>query len=149
LYIGENIKSTDLIKLNFFKDPEGKFHCPITYKVFTDFTHIVAIKTSGNVYAWEAIENLNVKPKQWNDLVTGEAFTRSDIITLQDPNDHSKQVTVDYYHIRKGLTPGSKNEDNDPIKNITLTSTSEKIFREIREKERVELLQKQKEEENH
>jgi len=144
---GETLKSSDLIKLNFFKNQEGKFHCPITYKVYTDFTHIVAIKPSGNVYAWEAIENLNIKPKHWNDLVTGELFSRTDIITLQDPNDNSKQVTISYYHIRKGLTPGSKNDDNDPVKNITLTSTSEKIFREIREKERVELLQKQKEEE--
>jgi len=107
----------------------------------------VAIKTSGNVYAWEAIENLNVKPKHWNDLVTGEPFTRHDILALQDPNDNSKQVTISYYHIRKGLTPGSKTDDLDPVKNITLTSTSEKIFREIREKERADLLQKQKEEE--
>jgi len=107
----------------------------------------VAIKTSGNVYAWESLENLNIKPKHWNDLVTGEPFTRTDIITLQDPNDNSKQVTVSYYHIRKGLTPGSKNDDTDPVKNITLTSTSERIFKELREKDRVELLQKQKEEE--
>jgi len=144
---GETLKSEDLIKLNFYKNQEGKFHCPITYKVYTDFTHIVAIRNTGNVYAYEAIDNLNIRPKHWNDLVTGEAFTKSDIINLQDPNDNSKQVAVSYYHIRKGLTPGSKAEDLDPIKNITLTSTSEKVFREIREKERVELMIKQKEEE--
>ena len=32
-------------------------------QVFTDSTHIVAIKPSGNVYCWEAIHELNIKPR--------------------------------------------------------------------------------------
>lgn len=28
----------------------GKYHCPVTYKVFNANTNIVAIKTTGNVY---------------------------------------------------------------------------------------------------
>lgn len=30
-----------------------KYHCPVLYTVFTNNTHIVAIRTTGNVYAYE------------------------------------------------------------------------------------------------
>lgn len=52
-------------------------------QVFTDHTHIVAVKTTGNVYAWDAVEQLCVKPKNWKDLLTDEPFTRKDIIHIQ------------------------------------------------------------------
>jgi len=47
--------------------------------------------------------------------------------------------------VLKGLTPGTQHEDNNPLKNITLTSTSERIFKEIREKEKSEAIKKKKE----
>jgi len=53
--------------------------------VFTEHTHIVAVRPSGNVYAWDAVEQLNIKPKNWKDLLTDEPFVRRDIIHLQDP----------------------------------------------------------------
>ncbi len=31
----------------------GKYHCPVTYKVFNENTHIVAVRTTGNVYSME------------------------------------------------------------------------------------------------
>ncbi|KAK2507031.1 hypothetical protein MC885_013266 [Smutsia gigantea] len=31
----------------------GKYHCPVLFAVFTNSTHIVAIRTTGNVYAYE------------------------------------------------------------------------------------------------
>lgn len=46
-------------------------------------THIVAVRTSGNVFCWEAIQELNVKTKCWKDLLTEEPFTRKDIIQIQ------------------------------------------------------------------
>lgn len=46
-------------------------------------THIVAVRTSGNVFCWEAIQELNVKTKSWKDLLTEEPFTRKDIIQIQ------------------------------------------------------------------
>lgn len=121
---------------------EGMYSCPVTGKVFTEHTHIAAVKTTGNVYAYEAVggvcftlsssnfaamyrhyagsvidrqahstkaalyvqtatyacaqflliayssmqlEELNIKPKNWKDLLTDEPFTRKDIIHLQDP----------------------------------------------------------------
>jgi len=60
-----------------------EYHCPVTFKVFSDHTHIVAIKTTGNVYAYEAVDRLNIKAKHWKDLLSDEPFTRKDIITIQ------------------------------------------------------------------
>lgn len=31
----------------------GKYHCPVLFTVFTNNTHIVAIRTTGNVYTYE------------------------------------------------------------------------------------------------
>lgn len=33
----------------------GEFHCPVLNKVFTEFTHIVAVKTTGNVFCYEVL----------------------------------------------------------------------------------------------
>jgi hypothetical protein len=31
----------------------GEYHCPVLNKVFTEFTHIVSVKTTGNVFCYE------------------------------------------------------------------------------------------------
>uniref|UniRef100_A0A8C9FC74 RING-type E3 ubiquitin-protein ligase PPIL2 n=1 Tax=Pavo cristatus TaxID=9049 RepID=A0A8C9FC74_PAVCR len=80
---GEKLDAKSLIKLNFAKNSEGKYHCPVLFTVFTNNSHIVAIKTTGNVFAYEAVEQLNIKPKCYKDLLTDEPFTRQDIVTLQ------------------------------------------------------------------
>lgn len=53
---------SELIKLNFFKNEQGEYHCPVTYKTFTDHTHIIAIRETGNVYSYEAYLQLNKEP---------------------------------------------------------------------------------------
>ena len=58
------------------QNSEGEYECPVLNKVFTDSTHIVAVKTSGNVYCYQAIDELCIKPKNWKDLITDEKFTR-------------------------------------------------------------------------
>ena len=73
----------DIIRLVFHKNEEGKYFCPVTMKTLTDLSHVAAIRVTGNVFSMEAIERLNVKPKNWKDLLTDEPFTRSDIIVLQ------------------------------------------------------------------
>lgn len=35
------------------------------------------------MYSWEAVEELNVKAKNWKDLLNDTPFTRADIITIQ------------------------------------------------------------------
>ncbi len=52
---GEPLGLKDLIHLNWHKNAEGQYDCPVSGKVFTDHTHIVAIRTSGNVYAYESV----------------------------------------------------------------------------------------------
>ncbi|KAG8146292.1 putative Peptidyl-prolyl cis-trans isomerase-like 2-like protein, partial [Naja naja] len=61
----------------------GKYHCPVLFTVFTNNSHIVAIKTTGNVFGFEAVEQLNIKTKTFKDLLSDEPFSRQDIITLQ------------------------------------------------------------------
>jgi peptidyl-prolyl cis-trans isomerase-like protein 2 len=71
--------------------------------VFTENTHIVAIKATGNVYAYDTIERLNIKVKHWKDLMNDEPFKRRDIIPLQDPNDLSLRNLSKFHHIEKNL----------------------------------------------
>ena len=33
--------------------------------MFTESTHIVAVKPSGNVYCYQAVDELNIKTKSW------------------------------------------------------------------------------------
>lgn len=79
----EPLTSGDLISLNFIKNEEGKYIDPVTFKVLTPSTNIVCIRNSGNVYSRETIDELNIKAKNWADLVTGEKFSIKDLITLQ------------------------------------------------------------------
>eukprot|EP00658_Telonema_sp_P-2_P046991 TRINITY_DN3541_c0_g1_i2.p1 TRINITY_DN3541_c0_g1~~TRINITY_DN3541_c0_g1_i2.p1 ORF type:complete len:577 (-),score=176.64 TRINITY_DN3541_c0_g1_i2:373-2103(-) len=83
---GEKMGSKDITKLTFHKDNEGNYCCPSTYKLFNEHTHIVTIKTTGNVYSMDAIQELCIKPKNWRDLVDDSPFVRSDLIDLQDPH---------------------------------------------------------------
>lgn len=81
---GETLASVDeLVSLNFKKNDDGEFIDPVTFKIFTPSTLIVALKTSGNVFSWETVQKLNIEPKHWRDLVTDDKFSRSDIITIQ------------------------------------------------------------------
>lgn len=66
-----------MIALNFHKNAEGQFACPITGKVFTEHTRIVAIKTTGNVYAWDAIQTLCIATKSFKDLLTDAPFLKT------------------------------------------------------------------------
>eukprot|EP00897_Mesotaenium_endlicherianum_P010290 jgi/Mesen1/928/ME000118S00109 len=50
---GKPLCVADLFKLNFSKNAEGEFQCPVLGKVFTEFTHIVAVRPTGNVFCYE------------------------------------------------------------------------------------------------
>ncbi|VDQ02276.1 unnamed protein product [Trichobilharzia regenti] len=86
---GKKMKMSELIKLNFHRNSDGKFHCPVTFKVFNANTHIVAIKPTGNVYSNNLL-----------DLLTSEAFTKDDIITIQDPTQLEKFNISAFYHVK-------------------------------------------------
>lgn len=61
----QKLEAKSLIKLQFTKNSDGKYHCPVLFKVFNENSHIVAIKTSGNVFSYEAVEQLNFKAKNF------------------------------------------------------------------------------------
>lgn len=115
---GSPLKSADLIKLNFAKNDDGEYVDPVTYKVFTDNTHIVALKNTGNVFAYDTIERLNIKAKNWKDLVTDEDFSRKDIATLQDPQNIESRNISSFKYKQDGetaLTPDQEAERNATV----------------------------------
>ncbi len=113
---GAPLQKRDLIKLNFARnaesdsrgaglsDDKGDLVDPVTYKVFTDNTHIVAIRhgTYANVFAWDTVERMNIKPKMWQDLLNDEPFTRADIITLQDPHNAASRNLDQFKYLKDG-----------------------------------------------
>ena len=97
---GEKLEAKQLIKINFHRNAKDEIHCPITFKVMTESSHIVAIRPSGNVYSYDAIERLNLKTNNFNDLLTNEPFTRQDIVTIQDPKDLNKFNIQSFAHLK-------------------------------------------------
>lgn len=133
---GAALELKDLTKLTFHKNADGEYECPVLNKTFTDSTHIVAVKTSGNVFCYQAIDELNVKPKFWRDLLTDEKFTRKDLITIQDPMHLEGRILDTFEHVRKGheIPPGDGARENgadggDPNSNINAKAMSADIKR--------------------
>ncbi|CAK7218865.1 cyclophilin peptidyl-prolyl cis-trans isomerase Cyp8 [Sporothrix curviconia] len=104
---GAPLKASDLIRLNFARnDADGSHDLidPVTFKVFSDNTHIVAVRhgTYANVFAWDTIERMNIKPKMWRDLVDDVEFSRKDIITLQDPQNMAGRDMSQFQYVKDG-----------------------------------------------
>ena len=91
---GGPLAASDLTKLTFHKNGEGKYHCPVLFKVFNSHSHIVAVKTTGNVYSYEAVKELNMKTKNMKDLLDSTPFTKADLITIQAAGPHHTVYVV-------------------------------------------------------
>uniref|UniRef100_A0A8C2GY71 RING-type E3 ubiquitin-protein ligase PPIL2 n=1 Tax=Cyprinus carpio TaxID=7962 RepID=A0A8C2GY71_CYPCA len=103
----------------------GEYHCPVLYTVFTNNSHIVANKVTGNVFSYEAVEQLNIKTKSYKDLLTDEPFTRQDLITLQDPTNLDKFNVSDFFHVKnnmKVLDPDEEKAKQDPSYHLKSTN---------------------------
>ncbi|KAL1919505.1 uncharacterized protein VTP21DRAFT_2198 [Calcarisporiella thermophila] len=134
---GQKLSAKSLTKLHFSKNANGEYHCPITFRVFTDHTAITAVRTTGNVYAQDAIDKLNIKPKHWRDLLNDEPFTRKDLIILQDPNDLRLRNLQQFYHLKHNLRVLSEEEEKaraDPLYNINTRGTTGRVLAELSEK---------------
>lgn len=92
----EPLAPADLFALHYSKKASGEIHDPITFKPFSEHSHIVAIATTGNVYLAESIKGgkdllADVKYKK---CVVSYSFRvqpltvyqREDVITLQNPH---------------------------------------------------------------
>jgi peptidyl-prolyl cis-trans isomerase-like 2 len=113
---GEPLNAKDLIKLNFARnavtdskvatpgDGDVDLIDPVSFKAFTDSTHIVAIRhgSYANVFAWDTVEKMNIKAKMWRDLVDDTEFKRSDIITLQDPQNTQTRDPSQFKYLKDG-----------------------------------------------
>ncbi|KAL9461226.1 hypothetical protein AB3S75_004264 [Citrus x aurantiifolia] len=131
---GTPLKLEDLIPLTFHKNAEGEYHCPVLNKVFTEFTHIVAVKTTGNVFCFEAIKELNIKTKNWKELLTDEPFTKEDLITIQNPNALDTKVTLEFDHVKKGLKIDDeelRKMESDPTYNINVAGDIKQMLQEL------------------
>lgn len=107
---GKACDAKQLVKLKFYRNGDDEYHCPSLFKPFTKNSHIVAIAPTGNVFSYEAVEQLNIKTKNWKDLVDDTPFTRKDIITIQDPTNLEKFNISTFHHIRKRLRVESEEE---------------------------------------
>ncbi|CAI2365354.1 unnamed protein product [Moneuplotes crassus] len=114
---GDPFKLSDLIKLKFSKNEKGEYYCPITGKIFNEYSHIVAIKETGEVYSYDAYDNLrNVEP-----------FSKQKIITLQNPNEPDRNIN-EFYCFKNGddlnFEPKTENTMN-------LTNSQKKLMSKI------------------
>lgn len=97
--------------------------------MLTDNTHIVALRNTGNVFAWDTVERLNIKGKLWRDLVTDEEFGRKDIITLQDPQNVESRNLSSFNYLKEGESgvPDDKAESSNV--NVNALGSSAKILK--------------------
>ncbi|KAM0937794.1 putative peptidylprolyl isomerase [Dioscorea sansibarensis] len=131
---GALLKQEDLIPIIFHKNSDGEFHCPVLNKVFTEFTHIVAVKTTGNVFCYEAIKELNLKTKNWRELLTDEPFTKDDLITIQNPNALDAKVLLDFDHVKSSLKLDDEDlrkMNEDPTYNLNISGDLKQMLQEL------------------
>ncbi|KAJ3041845.1 RING-type E3 ubiquitin-protein ligase ppil2 [Rhizophlyctis rosea] len=128
------LDAKSLITLHFHKAANGDYHDPVTFKVFTDSTHIVAVRTSGNVYAYETVQQLNIKNKSWRDLLTDEEFKRFDIITIQDPNNLGDRNITNFHYKKHELSvedEEKKKAKKDVSYRINAVGTTGRVLEEM------------------
>lgn len=135
---GKPLMLKELIQLHFSKNSQGEFFCPVTYKVFTDNTKIAAIASTGNVFCFEAVEELNIKTKNWTDLLAGTKFNRKDIIILQDPQDYSNREIENFEYFRRADASEIIGRATTANRNIRTNAATDRIFEELEAKRAVQ-----------
>jgi peptidyl-prolyl cis-trans isomerase-like protein 2 len=129
---GDSVSGRDIIQLHMQKNSDGEWECPITNRVFNGSAHIIAIRTTGNVFSYNAIEELNIKPKIWTDLIDGSKFSRSDIITLQDPQNPEVMARRDisqFTHLQQVRDDAAESRRGE--QKVRHSVTSEAVMQEI------------------
>lgn len=134
---GAKLEGKDLLRVNFFKNQNGKFHDPVSFKEFNEHSHIVAIRSSGNVFSYDTVQQLNIKVKFLRDLVDDTAFTRKDIITLQDPHNVEGRDLSKLHHLQAGLK-WTKEETAGEEVNESATGSAGKLLKKMREAKEAE-----------
>lgn len=135
------------------KDEEGGgeggapiWQCPVLNKPFLPHTKVCAIlqpveKGQGreaNVYSWEAVQELNIKPRNYIDLITGEPFDKKkDLLILHDPNDAAltkRRDIQNFWHYKKRRSEVKEKKQNS--ENVKLSITASRIMEKMNAKKR-------------
>ena len=130
---GDAMEAKDIVHLHFSKNADGRYFCPVTYKEFNDNSHIVAVRTSGNVFSYEAVEQLNIKAKSWKDLLSGEPFRRSDLLVLNDPKNVEARAVSKFEHLHRAFKAeeARKHASEGGAANIRADTSTSRIFETI------------------
>lgn len=134
---GNPTTKEDLIELHMSQDDEGRWTCPVLSKPFADHTKTIAIKQAGgmeaNVYSFEAYQELNVKAKNYEDLVSGQKFNKKkDVIVLNDSSNDEFNKLRDintFFHIKnqRQLAKDAAPKDINIRHSVTATRILDKI----------------------
>ena len=73
---------------------------------------------------------LNFGTKNLHDLISGEAFTRADVITLQDPNDSTRVRTIDKFAQQQLLKEAAEKDGS-----VTSAVGMKRVFEAVSERE--------------
>ncbi len=127
---GKPFELDDVVRLNFHKNEQRRYHDPVSFKEFGQHSHLVAIRKSGNVFLWDTVQRLNIKAKYMKDLVTDEAFVKADIITVQDPNHPELRSPTSMHHVKEGLalTQADKGIDSSEQVNASATGSAKRCL---------------------
>lgn len=100
---------------------------------------MVAIARTGNVFSYDAVLELNIKARNYTDLLTGEEFKKSEIITLQDPQNKTQMMLRDvnnFIHLKKLRDESLEARKVDS--KLRHNPVSEEVMKEIEEKRKAE-----------
>jgi len=134
---GQNVGVSDLIELNFHRNNDSVYHCPVTYKIFNQYSKIIANRKSGHVYSYDAYQQLNLKPNNFRDLLTDEIFDKSkDIVTIQDPEIAEKKWNVTDFHYVKNNLKLDDDEEKSNIRDVNESGVLKSSLEEFKLKEK-------------
>ena len=102
---GAPLKASELVRLTFHRDGNGELGCPVSGEPFTDSTKTCAVRTTGNVYSYKVVEELNLRPKSLRDLLTDEPFKRADVLVLRPQNEKLESSSVSAFIAARQAAP--------------------------------------------
>lgn len=76
---------------------------------------------------------MNIKSKNWRDLLTEDEFQKSDLIHLQDPLTFKNRVLAQFEHVAKGLDIPKEEKETSCFRNIN--SDTKRILKSLGTKE--------------
>ncbi len=120
---GRAFELDDVVRLNFARNEQGRFHDPVSMREFGQHSHIVAIRQTGNVFLYDTVLRLNIKPKYMRDLVTDQPFTKADIITVHDPNRPELRDARQMHHVKEELALTQQDKGIDTTQQINTAAT--------------------------